>query len=311
MEAITDKFIDFIITQKCTYRCKYCSQSKEQVEKCENASYETLQAFYRFIDNLDKDFEITITGGEAMMHPDFFEIINQVKLRGFKINLITNLSFKFEQYQKVFNLLDDNLNRYDISFHIDEIQNFNMMLEKLENFLLTKPENTKTTFFIPLYEINSKKESKIDKIIRIAKKYNIEYSFQKIRFLNTYKKYYSEKYVSTQKKIKTFGKFCYAGSKSAVIYENGNVYRCYSSRFSKVNFIGNLKDKDFQLNKDCSVCTKALCTCPKPSKYFQILEEEDLVAALKDSCVDLIYLPYFIYKNAKIIKTKIKQKFKL
>jgi len=97
-----NKFIDFIITQKCTYRCKYCSQSKGQVAICENASSETIQAFYRLLDKIDKDFEITITGGEAMLHPDFFGIIKEVKLRGFKINLITNLSFKIEQYQKVF-----------------------------------------------------------------------------------------------------------------------------------------------------------------------------------------------------------------
>ena len=111
MKAIKDKFIDFIITQKCTYRCKYCSQSKGQVAICENATSETIQAFYRLLDKIDKDFEITITGGEAMLHPDFFEIIKEVKLRGFKINLITNLSFKIEQYQKVFEILGDSLIR--------------------------------------------------------------------------------------------------------------------------------------------------------------------------------------------------------
>ena len=92
MENEAKKFIDFIITQKCTYRCKYCSQSKNQQDCHNDANIETINSFYKLLDKIEKDFEITITGGEAILHPDFFEIIKTVKMQGFKINLITNLS---------------------------------------------------------------------------------------------------------------------------------------------------------------------------------------------------------------------------
>lgn len=310
MEAIKDKFIDFIITQKCTYKCAYCSQSKCQQSVKNDASQETIHAFYRLLDKTDKDFEITITGGEALLHPNFFEIIEQVKLRGFKINLITNLSFKIEQYQKIFDLLDENLNRFDISFHIDEIQSFNSMLEKLEKFIDLKPKHTKTTFYIPLYNINSKKESKIDKVIRLAKKHNIEYRFQKIRFLNQYKKYYSDKYKSNHEKLKTFSMLCYAGSKSAVIYENGDVYRCYSSRFLKSNYLGNLNDKNFKLNEKNLPCIQKYCTCPKPKLYNQILPQKNYILASFIAMVNLFYLPIKLLKNKNIIKRKLAQLIK-
>lgn len=311
MKTIQDKFIDFIITQKCTYRCKYCSQSKSHVKTCENAKNETIQGFYRLLDKIDKDFEITITGGEAILHPDFYKIIEQVKSRGFKINLITNLSFKIEEYQKIFNLLDESLNKFDISIHVDEIQSFNSMLEKLEIFLSTKPKTTKTTIFIPLFNIDSKKESKIDKVVRLAKKYNIEYSFQKIRFLTKYKNEHSEKYRSNHTKQKTFARLCHAGFKSAAIYENGDVYRCYSSRFSKTNYLGNLSDKDFSLNNEPVACTNCLCTCPKPKNYFQILEEKDYANALKNLFINALYLPQLVFKNKEIVFRKLKQLFKI
>ena len=65
MENECKKFIDFIITQKCTYKCPYCSQSKEQDLKNNEASQETINSFFKLLNTLDKDFEITITGGEA------------------------------------------------------------------------------------------------------------------------------------------------------------------------------------------------------------------------------------------------------
>ena len=205
MNASPKKFIDFIITQKCSYRCPYCSQSKAQICKHNEADLETIDAFYKFLDNLEKDYEITITGGEAILHPNFFEIIEQVKEKGFKINLISNLSFKIETYLKIFELLGDNLNSFDISFHLNQIQDFNKTIEKAEIFLENRPKNTKTTFFIPLYLIDRKNEQKIDKLIKLAKKFEIPHSFQKIRFLDKYKKSQNEKYKSHHKKEKTYG----------------------------------------------------------------------------------------------------------
>lgn len=308
METEAKKFIDFIITQKCTYRCKYCSQSKNQTKNCQEATEQTINAFYKLLDNIEKDYEITITGGEAILHPEFFNLIKEVKNKGFKINLITNLSFKLEQYQKIFDLLDENLNRFDVSFHIDQIQNFNLMLEKLEEFMLLKPKNTKTTFFIPLDKIDTKKELKIDKILRMAKKYSADYSFQRIRFLNDMKNN-NEKYISHHQKRKTFAKLCFAGCESAVIYENGEAYRCYSSRFNYSNYLGNINDSEFKLADGAFACTSLCCNCPKPQVYNQICIEKDYIEALQDTGRNVINLPKLIIKNKEIIIAKIKQFF--
>ena len=88
------KFIDFIITQKCTYRCPYCSQSKNQCNDLNNASKETIESFYKFLDTLEKDFEITITGGEAILHPEFYSIIETIKQK----------VLKFEEAEEMFGI---------------------------------------------------------------------------------------------------------------------------------------------------------------------------------------------------------------
>jgi len=307
----TKKFIDFIITQNCTYSCEYCSQSKRQTKTKEYAKRNTIEAFYRFIEQIDRDFEITITGGEAILHPDFFEIIEKASNFGFKINLITNFSFNINIYQKIFNILGSALNRFDISFHLDEIKNFNETIEKLKLLLDSKPKNTKTVFLIPIYNLTPEKEEKIDCLLKIADEYKIEYDFQHIRILNQYQKLSKneEKYLTASKKQKTFGKICAAGNLSAVIYQNGEVYRCYSSRFAKSNRIGNLNEKNFKLKQNAAPCTFKYCTCPKPALYKQITDKKDYFKAIIAAMKNIIHFPFIALKQKEIILLKLKQKF--
>ncbi len=307
----TKKFIDFIITQKCTYRCAYCSQSKAQTTVLNDATKEVIDKFLIFLDRIDKDFEVTITGGEALLHPNFFDLIEKIKFKGFKINLITNLSFEIEKYNKTFSILDEYLNKFDISFHLDEIKNFNLTTEKLKEILEIKPKNTEINFLIPIFNLNEEKCRKIEIIKNIAKEYNINCDFQHIRFLNKYKSNnkLEESYIQN-KPVKSYAHFCHAGSLSAVIYENGECYRCYSSRFLKSNYLGNIKDKNFNLKNIPSPCVQKYCTCPKPALYNQILNKKSLFKANIARLINLAYMPYYIFKNSKIIKDKITQYLK-
>lgn len=309
MQNKPKKFIDFIITQKCTYNCEYCSQSKLQTKIKNNADKKTINAFFNLIKKLENDWEITITGGEAILHPDFYEIISEIKKLNFKVNLITNLSFDIKIYEKIFKLLSDNLNRYDISFHLDEIENFNTTIEKLENFIKLKPKNTKTVFLIPIYKLDKIKEEKINTIINIAKKYNINYDFQHIHYFDKYKNLsLSDKnYIKNKKPKKTFSTLCSAGKSSLVIYEDGEAYRCYSSRFLKSNSLGNIKNKNFKLVDKAIPCTLKYCTCPKPRLYGQIQSTKKPISAYLYSIKNIFYLPYMIIKKREIIIAKLKQ----
>ena len=299
------KFIDFIITQKCTYKCPYCSQSKAEVKNKKNADDKTLDSFLNLLNKIDKDFEITITGGEAMLHPKFYDLISKIKQEGFKINLITNLSFGFDEYKKVFDILGVSLNRFDISFHLDEIKDFDSAITKVRQILELKPDTTKTSFLIPLYKPDKEKERKIKIIEFVASEYNIDIDFQHIHFFENYIK--NNKNTIQKKPPKTFSRLCCAGCKSAVIYENGEVYRCYSSRFLKSNYIGNINSDKFTLMSNLKPCIHNLCTCPKPEIYNQITNKKAPFRATILKLFNTIFIPYFLVKNADIVKAKLKQ----
>ena len=304
----TKKFIDFIITQKCTYKCAYCSQSKAQTSVLNDADENTINAFLNLLDKIDKDFEITLTGGEALLHPDFFDLAQKVKSKGFKINLITNLSFEIEKYSKIFSLLNSSLNKFDISFHLDEIKDFDKTIDKLRKVLEIKPITTETNFLIPIYNLTDKKQEQIEIIQDIAKNNNVNCDFQHIRFLNKYKKNNKteQKYIQN-KPVNSYARYCFAGSSSAVIYENGECYRCYSSRFLKSNYLGNIKDRNFSLLSSAKPCVHKICTCPKPYNYNQITDRKSPLKAFILKMYNGIFMPYYILKNSKIIKQKIKQ----
>lgn len=302
-------YIDFIITQVCSYRCKYCSQAKAFAKKFPSANSKTITSFYRLLDNIDTNFEITITGGEAILHPNFYEIVSEVIKKEFKLNLITNGSSDIEKYEKLFSLTNEGLNYFDISFHIDEIQNFNSHMEKIEKLVNIIPNAAKIKFFIPIYNLDNKKEEKINVIVSLAKKYGINYEFQHIRILDKYIDYREVEniYFKDEFPLKTREKLCFAGYKSAVIYENGECYRCYSSRFLKSNYIGNINDENFKLNDKADICTKKICTCPKPKEYNQISNKKAKGVIIKD-IKNCLYFPYLLFKNKDIAIQKLKQK---
>lgn len=307
--GVQKSFIDFIITQACSFKCRYCSQSKAQAKNYYFADDKTLKSFYKLLDKLDKNFEITITGGEAMLHPKFFEIITKVTSEGFKLNLITNGSMPEENYKKVFEIANKNLNNFDISFHLDEIKDFNSYILKIDRILNIIPKCSKTNFYIPIYKLNQSKKEKIEIITNLAKKYFIEIEFQHIRILDKYIRYSKEeqKFFLNEKPPTTRGKLCFSGFKSVVIYENGECYRCYSSRFLKTNRIGNINSKNFRLNSEPLICTKKFCTCPKPKKYGQITDIKAKGAIIAD-LKNILMFPYLFLKNKDIVIQKLKQK---
>ena len=108
--------------------------------------------------------------------------------------------------------------------------------------------------------------------------------------------------------LNTFGKMCHSGEKFLLIYENGDAYRCYSSRFNKAHSMGNIKDKDFKLFNCPMPCMNLKCTCPKPISYNMLdLTRSDYFKAGRCLVKNLIFLPGLIIKNIDILKAKFEQ----
>lgn len=86
--------INFHITDKCNYRCKYCFANFQRPDL-------TLEDAKRVVDSICEYFEknnihdgrINIAGGEPSIYPHLDEIIDYIYERGVRISIISNGSF--------------------------------------------------------------------------------------------------------------------------------------------------------------------------------------------------------------------------
>jgi len=81
------KFVNFFITSDCTCRCVMCNFWRQ------DKKYVTFAKFKECVDILADDFgfnNFSLTGGEPLLHPQYFTFINYIKERGFYANSPTN-----------------------------------------------------------------------------------------------------------------------------------------------------------------------------------------------------------------------------
>lgn len=108
-------FVIWEITGLCNLRCEHClSRSGESLPNELN----TLQAM-RLLDYLEemKVFNISFSGGEPLMRPDIFEIIDYASQKNFSLELLTNGALITEN---VLDRLEDS-NIFNIQVSIDGI----------------------------------------------------------------------------------------------------------------------------------------------------------------------------------------------
>lgn len=305
--------IDFLITQKCNYRCTYCSQSKKFYKGAKAADDKTIDAFLNFIKIIDKTFEITISGGEPLTHPRFYEVIKEIKNQGLKLTVISNFSYNIENYKKIADIMGENLIELFVSYHPTQVSDIENFKQKAKEFNLYK---NKTTKFSVASVLTNGNIQHLKELSEFLNNNGIKFGLQHMRIKNKYVKYSktAEEFLAKNaakepgEVTKTFGKLCHAGEKFLFIYENGDVYRCYSSRFNKTHCMGNIKDKGFKLFTCAKPCMNTKCTCPKPISYNMLdLKRNNYLLAGVYLVKNLIYLPLLVLKNKDILKAKFRQ----
>lgn len=305
--------IDFLITQKCNYRCEYCSQSKKFYKNTLHSNDKTIEAFLKFIKTLDKDFEITISGGEPLCHPRFFEVIQEIKNQNLKLSVISNFSYPISEYKKIVDIMGENLNELFVSFHFSQVKNIDEFKNKIIEFKNYKPANTKFSTGAVLSDENC---NVLKDMADFLKEAGVNFCLQHMRIKNSYVEYKEEaaKFLAENAAIEpgrvlnTFSKICNAGFKFLLVYENGDAYRCYSSRFNKTHCLGNIKDRNFKMFESAMPCMNSKCTCPKPISFNMLdLKHSNLPLAFLFFIKNTVFLPYLILKNLDILKAKFEQ----
>ncbi len=89
------------LTNRCNFRCKHC-YVKSQKNLCDNEL--TLSKWKSILDILKNNgvFILTLTGGEILSYPEFWDVYKYAYDLGFKLKLISNLSLFNDAYLELF-----------------------------------------------------------------------------------------------------------------------------------------------------------------------------------------------------------------
>jgi radical SAM protein with 4Fe4S-binding SPASM domain len=108
-------FVIWEITGLCNLRCEHCLSSAGEPLQNELSTEEAM----RVLDNFEamKVFNINLSGGEPLMRPDIFDLIDYASQKKFSIDLLTNGALITE---KVLDRLEDS-NIFNVQVSIDGI----------------------------------------------------------------------------------------------------------------------------------------------------------------------------------------------
>lgn len=78
------------ITHACNLRCVHCYQDDYQYSMPREELFAILDKYTAFVRQNNFFGQINLTGGEPLLHPDFFDLATEIKKRGFRLGILTN-----------------------------------------------------------------------------------------------------------------------------------------------------------------------------------------------------------------------------
>ncbi len=230
-------YIACFLTLHCNLNCAYCINWLNPEIK----SKKILIPGKRWIEGLNRlvcptDLPVTIQGGEPGLHPDFIQIIKNIK-KDLNIDILTNLSFNVDEF--IDNIDPARLHRsapypnIRVSYHP-----FYMDLKKLIKKVL---KMQKAGFSIGIFMINHPKlKQEALGLKRICKDFGVDFRVKE--FLG----YFNGRLYGTYRYPRAVGKIrvekCLCRTSELIIGPNASIFRCHRDLYRNFYPIGNLTD---------------------------------------------------------------------
>jgi MoaA/NifB/PqqE/SkfB family radical SAM enzyme len=284
------------VTNKCNFHCEYCETWKEQQYR---GRFHLLNII-NFCNYLSEKYNLLLTlyGGEPLLHPDIFYIVENLKKSKYPLHYFTNLSVEKDILKS---LIEKNrFVKFLTSFHYNKT-NINDFLEKIDLILENKIEIVVKVMW------NSKYKNEIKDIYCEIKKKEKNHnfscsldmiisettSFSQEDMIFYYNEHNNDKlkenvveYINEAGEITSnnltfnhirilnkeasflgqanfFGYSCEAGKRYLYIDENGDIYNCINDKRNKKKLC-NISDKDLEYSKiikqDKKICNSFNCS---------------------------------------------------
>ena len=279
--------VDWSLTQACNFSCDYCHVDKKVAKEVHNVNY-----VVNLLNSTKKNWTVTLSGGEPMLHPDFVNICHKLTQNHY-IRINTNLS-SFKTLENFVKTVSANkVDILDISLHLDERNRRDPNFEKLKASLSLLDQHNFKYMINSVYHPRNSKEvlEQLELVSNTLDKKIIPKRYKGI-FQN---KYYPLSYTKEQKDLfedyyKTSvnlldydyqGVLCSAGVNLLKIRSNGDVYRCPGDK-NITSYLGNINKENVKLLQKPAKCD--VCKCPCWGPKVVILNEEN---RLTQEAIDL------------------------
>lgn len=176
-KSFTPISLTWELTNKCNFKCPFCYINNDKKNKVDFVPFSKLK---RIIDDLIEEGLLfaCLTGGECMLHPNFTEIYEYLKIKGVIVSVFTNGSLIEQNILDLFRIYKPYkieisiYGIYDMSFNIISGQNVYSSGQVLNNILELKKMGINVICKTP---INSITENQIDNIRMWCEENLIEY----------------------------------------------------------------------------------------------------------------------------------------
>lgn len=263
--------LHWIPTLHCNFNCFYCNEKKSS-----QLNHINIPALMQNIDNCDKTFKFTFTGGgEPFLVPNIVEACLEITKNNYIAFTTNGISNKLKHIAQ--RIDPENIDFIVASLHITEIEKHDLLSRYIDNFIACRAAGISIKTHVVAHPsfINLLKKYKNifdDKNILIYftpfigkydnKIYPQEYTESELNYfslVNTDNNIYSQKSI-----------LCNAGYNTGVIWDNGDVHTCYS----KNEYLGNIYTK-INFKNLLTNCSSDFCRCPL-NKHDQILYDQAL-----------------------------------
>jgi len=272
--------VEWNIGKRCNYDCSYCPDSIHD-NYSPHTPIDILEKTVDRLCELEKPLRISLTGGEPAVHPDIEDLLEYFKRKGiFWVNLTTNGTRTAEWYltNEIF------FNHIVFSLHFEN-QNWNRVFNTINEFY----NNTDIDFFVNIMAHHAHMDS-VRLVVDKFRSVGIKYAVRRIRWTEGDHNIFDDmRYngndldwllnqdatakpnvridnsriihandVIKLKENQFKGWTCNAGIESIMINWDGDVHRA-TCRVG--GSLGNIYHGTFQFPNTPVVCTRDFCTC--------------------------------------------------
>lgn len=254
------------IADHCNFNCSYCCEGRSNGQKkAVFVSESVINGVVAVINELPKNWDIAITGGEPSTHPNFVEICKKVAATKHTVCLQTNLSFGNKKVDELVKACGDWLWAVSASYHLERmsIEEFSTKLQYIRKI------SPKTRFFL-----SAVMTTEYFKPLSEARKFLADLGFElEFRYLvipngffryseeiESFMKKYSLKGSQDMINLDPYGCLCDMGRFFFWTDPVGNCFSCYYPH-NKDYFLGSIPEKTFKLHTQSRVCGLHYCQC--------------------------------------------------